>query len=393
MRWRHFLWLLPGLLGSCLNWSGLGGPACQTVVDTPQVSTLSWKPDWEFTSVDINQNGDFFFSPRTDIYSDVRWDALIRINREGKQTEIRTGPEVKKPETYVSVGLSPPPPTGSPGYVAVFGSRIWLNAFENGTYYNYRSHRQLRMLETAGLWVHEEVWLEDLNILGTPIFSAPNGEIIHFGSKCTILKILGPKKFEEIFSGSGEPFTCPRDTLRFTADANGYFYSIPDYTRPASIPAEDWPPMSTEPPDMAAHDDWVSSRHEIYRLHNNSFERWAGMTEAGFKDGLKEQARFNNPEYLTAARDGTLYVADTGNHAIRKVSPTGEVTTLAGDGSPGSEDGPADQARFDHPRQILLGPCHRLYVFDSKGVREIALPPGPASERWGPPVSADGEQS
>ncbi|MBF2052010.1 MAG: hypothetical protein IGS03_00930 [Candidatus Sericytochromatia bacterium] len=117
------------------------------------------------------------------------------------------------------------------------------------------------------------------------------------------------------------------------------------------------------------------------------------MAEAGFKDGLKEQARFNNPEFLTAARDGTLYVSDTGNHAIRQVSPTGEVTTLAGDGTAGSEDDKATQARFDTPRQILLGPCHRLYVFDNNGVREIALPPGPSSERWGPSIDSGAAQS
>ncbi|MBF2052011.1 MAG: hypothetical protein IGS03_00935 [Candidatus Sericytochromatia bacterium] len=366
------------------------------MADTPQVSTLSWKPNWEIASVDINQSGDFFFSPRSDYKSELRWDALIRINRKGQQTQIRTGPEVRKPESYITTFGYPshtPAPIGDPGYVAVFGSRIWVS--------DYQSNRQLRVLDTAGLWVHEEVWLEGKYPektfwAGNAILTGPDGKLFGMGVNCDIFHIQTSKQIKKVFASppieQSHVHACPI-MPPLTVDANGYFYSIPSYSRPKSIPAEDWPPMSNTPPDRDAHDEWISSRHEVYRIHSNNYERWAGMAEAGFKDGFREQARFNHAEFLTAARDGTLYVSDTGNHAIRQVSPTGEVTTLAGDGTAGSEDDKATQARFDTPRQILLGPCHRLYVFDNNGVREIALPPGPSSERWGPPVNPSPEQT
>ena len=50
---------------------------------------------------------------------------------------------------------------------------------------------------------------------------------------------------------------------------------------------------------------------------------------------------------------GNLYVADTGNHAIRRIGTDGQVTTLAG-GEQGHADGPATQARFDAPMGVAV---------------------------------------
>ncbi len=81
----------------------------------------------------------------------------------------------------------------------------------------------------------------------------------------------------------------------------------------------------------------------------------AGSTTAtsGFADGIRTAARFNCPRSLAIAPDGTLYVADQGNYRIRRVSPTGEVVTIAGTGVSGIADGSGDIARFQAPYGIV----------------------------------------
>jgi sugar lactone lactonase YvrE len=74
---------------------------------------------------------------------------------------------------------------------------------------------------------------------------------------------------------------------------------------------------------------------------------------------------FSTPSGLALAPDGTLYVADTGNHAIRRITPDGSVTALAGDGTPGYADGPAHQARFNGPIGIAVAPDGRIFVADT----------------------------
>lgn len=93
----------------------------------------------------------------------------------------------------------------------------------------------------------------------------------------------------------------------------------------------------------------------------------------GFADGLGTEARFTAPAGLALV--GTdLYVADRGNHAIRKVTADGRVTTLAGDGTDGLADGPGRAARFRFPGD-LAGMPGALLVLDSgnRVVRRVAL--------------------
>ncbi len=81
----------------------------------------------------------------------------------------------------------------------------------------------------------------------------------------------------------------------------------------------------------------------------------AGSTSAapGFADGIGTGARFNGPFGLAISPDGAIYVADNGNRRIRRVSPTGEVVTIAGDGTSGVVDGSGDVARFSSPYGIV----------------------------------------
>jgi NHL repeat len=90
----------------------------------------------------------------------------------------------------------------------------------------------------------------------------------------------------------------------------------------------------------------------------------AGAVE-GFSDGAGAAASFNTPSALAEDAEGNLYVADTGNNRIRRVAPDGRVTTLAGDGAAGFRDGPAAQAKFDAPVGVAVDREGNVYVADT----------------------------
>ncbi|MBM3271316.1 MAG: hypothetical protein FJZ01_27085 [Candidatus Sericytochromatia bacterium] len=93
-------------------------------------------------------------------------------------------------------------------------------------------------------------------------------------------------------------------------------------------------------------------------------------TGPGFLDGIATVAKFRNPSGLSLAADGNLYVADTGNHSVRKVilSPgtgesVGQVVTIAGNGSSGCNTGSGTSiALFTNPSQVFKGTDGKLYV-------------------------------
>lgn len=118
----------------------------------------------------------------------------------------------------------------------------------------------------------------------------------------------------------------------------------------------------------------------------------AGGVE-GFADGPGAAAQFHTPSGIARDRAGNLYVADTGNNAIRKISPAGLVSTLAGDGRPGERDGVGRAARFNGPLGIALAGDGSLYVADTYNdrIRRVA-PDGTVSTVAGSgvPGYADG---
>lgn len=85
---------------------------------------------------------------------------------------------------------------------------------------------------------------------------------------------------------------------------------------------------------------------------------------SGRSDGVGAAARFNEPFAVAVDSAGTVFVADTNNSAIRKITPTGTVTTLAGGSGSGSADGTGTAARFHEPRGIAIDSAGTLYVAD-----------------------------
>ena len=87
---------------------------------------------------------------------------------------------------------------------------------------------------------------------------------------------------------------------------------------------------------------------------------------AGSDDGVGSDAHFNFPYDVASGNRGDIFVADTGNNTIRKVSPSGIVTTVAGaPGEGGSADGFGSDARFNSPRGIAVDEFDNIYVADS----------------------------
>lgn len=131
----------------------------------------------------------------------------------------------------------------------------------------------------------------------------------------------------------------------------------------------------------------------IRRLSAGQVTTVAGVPGvAGISDGTGPGARFNLAYGVAAAADGTLYVADTENHLVRRVSPSGQVITLAGTaGQPGSTDGSAANARFKSPAGVALDEAGGvLYVADTLNhtIRRITLANGQVATLAGAPSAA-----
>jgi sugar lactone lactonase YvrE len=92
----------------------------------------------------------------------------------------------------------------------------------------------------------------------------------------------------------------------------------------------------------------------------------AGTTGAiGYADGAGGAARFNLPSRLKTDANGNLYVTDTGNSVVRKITAAGVVGTLAGNGTCGSVDGRTTFAQFCNPKGIALDRRGNLWVADT----------------------------
>jgi hypothetical protein len=90
----------------------------------------------------------------------------------------------------------------------------------------------------------------------------------------------------------------------------------------------------------------------------------AGVT--GSNNGTGAAAQFNSPQGIIADGSGNVYVADTGNDTIRMITAAGVVTTLAGTaGAAGSTDGTGSAARFNGPQGIVISAAGNLYIADT----------------------------
>jgi sugar lactone lactonase YvrE len=118
-------------------------------------------------------------------------------------------------------------------------------------------------------------------------------------------------------------------------------------------------------------DGWVSNIRKVTPA--GEVTTLAGKAgEHGSADGPAERARFNVPAGIAADRAGNLFVCDYGDRTIRKITPRGEVSTVAGRaGVQGSSDGTGAAARFMGPTGIAIDDVGNLYVSDAYTIRRI----------------------
>ncbi len=100
----------------------------------------------------------------------------------------------------------------------------------------------------------------------------------------------------------------------------------------------------------------------------------AGTAAYGSTDGTGSAARFNQPQGLALDSAGNAYVGDSMNYTVRKVTPAGVVTTLAGlAGAFGTADGAGSAARFEYPMCVAVDSAANLYVtdYDANTIRKV----------------------
>ena len=107
-----------------------------------------------------------------------------------------------------------------------------------------------------------------------------------------------------------------------------------------------------------------AGNHSIRRIRDGVMQTIAGNGVPGFADGAGPNTRFDTPTGLALSPDGqSLFVADTNNHRVRRIElATNHVTTLAGSGAAGLDDGPPGEATFSQPIGVAVDLDGTVYV-------------------------------
>jgi hypothetical protein len=132
----------------------------------------------------------------------------------------------------------------------------------------------------------------------------------------------------------------------------------------------------------------------IRKIANGQVTTVAGSGSTGYLDGNSLQAQFNSPRGIAVDKQGNLYVCDEYNYRIRKITPSGTVSTYAGNGTQGFAEGGAGTAQFYNLGDMAIDNKGNLYVTDAHCIRKIG-PGGEVSTVAGDkiPGFADGEGS
>lgn len=110
--------------------------------------------------------------------------------------------------------------------------------------------------------------------------------------------------------------------------------------------------------------DRFNNKIREINLTNDSVSDYCGSGNSGWQDGPALTSKFDKPYDFCADNKGNIYVADRDNHLIRKIDPTGNVSTIAGSGVAGYMNGPGNTAMFNIPAGIAVDKKGNVYVGD-----------------------------
>jgi sugar lactone lactonase YvrE len=258
---------------------------------------------------------------------------------------------------------------------------------------------QKKVTTYAGRDVHDSVGLEYGNIYGLRIDGNDHMYVIDYSF---IRKVESPFK-SSMFAGTlgvnfkDGPDTSARFNLiaKFAIDVHNNIY-VPDYNMQYKFRIRKVTPAAVVstlnitdntgfPSDASPSGGYLSAitvdnKGNIYVTANgnNLIKKitpdgeatvFAGAGNIGFKYGKGSNAQFNNISGLATDASGNVFVADGNNSAIRKITPDGTVTTIAGNGVIGFADGEGKDARFYQPFDIAVDAKGAIYVSDQKNNR------------------------
>lgn len=189
--------------------------------------------------------------------------------------------------------------------------------------------------------------------------------------------------------------------LAYVADRSGTIWLLesdrsarPETRPPRAVPVDTGPSRLVAPAGISVGPDgslYVAepSRHRISVIDTGRSVRVLAGGVNGFRDGPAGQAMFRHPTDVAVGPDGTCYVADTGNHRIRVISPDGMVTTLAGSVYDYG-DGQGPHGRFRLPAALDMDGDGVCYVADSgnNAIRRVT-PDGQVTTLAGRPTGGD----
>lgn len=118
--------------------------------------------------------------------------------------------------------------------------------------------------------------------------------------------------------------------------------------------------------------DWLNNR--IRKVTPSGVVTTIAGSNSGYADGTLSSALFYNPMDIAVDNAGNLYIADTGNHRIRKITTDGMVSTLAG-GTIGANDGTGSAAQFYYPEGVAVDSGGNVYVGDASNHRIRKITP------------------
>jgi sugar lactone lactonase YvrE len=142
---------------------------------------------------------------------------------------------------------------------------------------------------------------------------------------------------------------------------------------------------------------WSGYENRVRRLDLSTgiVSAVAGSTVAGYANGSSADARFNKPQRMQIDSLGDIYLADTGNSAIREIDTLGNVSTVAGTGAKGNggTSGTATQFALNQPRGLVLDGDTTMYIADSQNqrIRRVDLLTGQLITIAGGPKGSTGD--